>query len=88
MGYEISCLESRFRVAKPEAALAALKVANSKQPLFDFEEIPDEVASASTLRDALTACCWDVELDENEAIDRLFYEGPAAGRGYRPRCPH
>jgi hypothetical protein len=71
----ISCRDSQFRVAKPEAALRVLKIANAKEPLFDFDEIPQQVAAASTLAEALTACGWDVEPDENEQIARLFYEG-------------
>jgi hypothetical protein len=75
MGYSIDCDESRFRVIKPQAALAALKAANRQQPLFDFEQIPAEIESATTLVEALQACCWDVELDEDERIAHLFYEG-------------
>ena len=75
MGYSIDCRDSRFRVSKPKAAIAALKAANRKRPLFDFEEIPAQVEAARTVTDALQACCWEVEPDENGDVGALFYEG-------------
>src|SRR3954469_22335165 len=75
MGYEITCVESSFRVTKPVSALAALKAANRRRALFDFEDIPVQVEKARTLAGALTACCWDVEKGADGRIAQLFYEG-------------
>jgi len=75
VGYEISCVDSTFRVLDPKAALAALKAANRAAPLFDYDEIEQDVEDAETLGDALAACCWDVEEDADGRIDKLFYEG-------------
>lgn len=75
MGYSIECHDSRFQISKPKAALAALKEANRRRALFSFEEIPVEIEAAKTVSDAIRACCWDIEEDENGNVAALFYEG-------------
>lgn len=75
MGYSIDCRDSRFRISRPRAALAALQAANRDRPLFDFEALPAEVQAARTVVEALEACWWEVEADEKGHVSGLFYEG-------------
>ncbi len=76
MGFEITCIDSSFRVRRPRSALAALKAENERDPLWsEWEEVQSALAAAKTLTEALTACCWDVEHDAEGRIDKLFYEG-------------
>jgi len=75
MGNEISCTDSRFRLAEPEAALRALKRENRRRPLFDVDDIPEHVEHAETIVEAIEACLWDVECDGDGLVERLFYEG-------------
>jgi hypothetical protein len=75
MSYEIRCLESHFRVSDPDQALAALKAENRHAALFDFEDVPAKINAAATLCEALEACGWDAEVDGDERIAALFYEG-------------
>jgi hypothetical protein len=75
MGYEVTCIESLFRVAKPRSALAALKEAHERRPFWkESEEVQEDLARATTLRAALEACGWDVECAGGR-IEKLFYEG-------------
>ena len=75
MSYDIRCTESDFVVLKPKSALAALKAANRRRPLFDYDDIPERIERAKTLGRALLECYWDVERDDEGRIERVFYEG-------------
>ena len=75
MGYEIHCTESDFRIPRPRAALEALREADRERPIFDWREVTEEIQAATTLAEALEACCFEVELSSDDKIEKLFYEG-------------
>jgi hypothetical protein len=79
MGYEIHCIDTGLRFVRPRAALETLQERNRVKPLFDDEDVAAAIEEATSIEEALEACCFDVECGSDGRVEKVFYEGKLLG---------